>query len=297
MKKYDLIVVGAGPAGLSAAIEAAKRGLHVIVFDENEKPGGQLFKQIHKFFGSREHKAKIRGLNIGTQLLEEAGACGVVVALNSTVMGLYQDKEVVIKTGDAIAHVKGDAVIIATGAAENMVTFPGWTLPGVIGAGAAQTMMNLHGVKPGSRILMLGSGNVGLVVSFQLMQCGCEVAAIVDAAPKVGGYGVHAAKVARTGVPFYLSHTIVKAEGEEKVEGVIISGLSKERRSTLMWIRSVLRSVFPRCPSCSRWPVRLWRIIPNAEDRYRSVIRMGERRCRAFSWQGMCPVSRRLPRP
>ena len=223
MKKYDLIVVGAGPAGLSAAIEAAKRGLHVIVFDENEKPGGQLFKQIHKFFGSREHKAKIRGFNIGTQLLEEAGACGVVVALNSTVMGLYQDKEVVIKTGDAIAHVKGDAVIIATGAAENMVTFPGWTLPGVIGAGAAQTMMNLHGVKPGSRILMLGSGNVGLVVSFQLMQCGCEVAAIVDAAPKVGGYGVHAAKVARTGVPFYLSHTIVKAEGEEKVEGVTIA--------------------------------------------------------------------------
>lgn len=65
MKKYDLVVVGAGPAGLSAAIEAAKRGLRVVVFDENEKPGGQLFKQIHKFFGSREHKAKIRGINIG----------------------------------------------------------------------------------------------------------------------------------------------------------------------------------------------------------------------------------------
>ena len=95
MKKYDLVVVGAGPAGLSAAIEAAKRGLRVVVFDENEKPGGQLFKQIHKFFGSREHKAKIRGFNIGTQLLAEADACGVEVVLNATVMGLYQDKEVV----------------------------------------------------------------------------------------------------------------------------------------------------------------------------------------------------------
>ena len=95
-----------------------------------------------------------------------------------------------------------------------MVTFEGWTLPGVIGAGAAQTMMNLHGVKPGNRILMLGSGNVGLVVSFQLKQCGCDVVALVDAAPRIGGYGVHAAKVARTGVPFYLSHTIVKAEGK-----------------------------------------------------------------------------------
>ena len=230
MKKYDLVIVGAGPAGLSAAIEAAKRGLKVVVFDENEKPGGQLFKQIHKFFGSREHKAKIRGINIGTELLAEADANGVEVVLNATVIGLYQDKEVVVKIGEAIYHYKGNAVIIATGAAENMVTFPGWTLPGVIGAGAAQTMMNLHGVRPGSRVLMLGSGNVGLVVSFQLMQCGCEVVAIVDAAPGVGGYGVHAAKVARTGVPFYLSHTIVKAEGDEKVEKVTIAEVDEHFR-------------------------------------------------------------------
>ncbi len=223
MKRYDLIIVGAGPAGLSAAVEAARRGLAVVVFDENEKPGGQLFKQIHKFFGSKEHRAKIRGFNIGAQLLDEADKAGVEVRLNATVIGLYQDKEIVVKTGEEICHYKGDAVLIATGAAENMVTFPGWTLPGVIGAGAAQTMMNLHGVRPGKRVLMLGSGNVGLVVSFQLLQCGCEVVALVDAAPRVGGYGVHAAKVARTGVPFYLSHTIVAAEGEECVTGVTIA--------------------------------------------------------------------------
>lgn len=223
MKRYDLIVVGAGPSGLSAAIEAAKKGLKVVVFDENEKPGGQLFKQIHKFFGSKEHRAKVRGFVIGQQLLDEAAEAGVSVVLNATVIGLYQDKEVVVKMGEEINHYKADAIVIATGAAENMVTFPGWTLPGVIGAGAAQTMMNLHGVKPGEKILMLGSGNVGLVVSYQLLQCGCEVVALVDAAPRVGGYGVHAAKVARTGVPFYLSHTIVEAEGKEKVTGVTIA--------------------------------------------------------------------------
>lgn len=223
MKRFDLIIVGAGPSGLSAAIEAAKRGLEVVVFDENEKPGGQLFKQIHKFFGSKEHRAKVRGFVIGQQLLDEADAAGVKVVLDATVIGMYQEKEVVVKIGAEIHHFKGDAIIIATGAAENMVTFPGWTLPGVIGAGAAQTMMNLHGVLPGKKVLMLGSGNVGLVVSFQLMQCGCEVVALVDAAPRVGGYGVHAAKVARTGVPFYLSHTIVKAEGEDCVTGVIIA--------------------------------------------------------------------------
>ena len=223
MKRYDLIIVGAGPSGLSAAIEAAKRGLKVVVFDENEKPGGQLFKQIHKFFGSKEHRAKVRGFVIGKQLLDEADEAGVQVVLNATVIGLYQDKEVVVKMGEEITHYKADAIIIATGAAENMVTFPGWTLPGVIGAGAAQTMMNLHGILPGKKVLMLGSGNVGLVVSFQLMQCGCEVVALVDAAPRVGGYGVHAAKVARTGVPFYLSHTIVEAEGETQVTGVTIA--------------------------------------------------------------------------
>ena len=222
LKRYELIIVGAGPSGLSAAIEAAKRGVSVIVFDENAKPGGQLFKQIHKFFGSKEHHAKIRGFRIGEELLAEAAETGVEVVLNATVIGIFGDKEVAVRTGDKVTHYKADTIIVATGAAENMVTFKGWTLPGVIGAGAAQTMMNLHNIKPGSRILMLGSGNVGLVVSYQLLQAGCEVAAIVDAAPRVGGYGVHAAKVARTGVPFYLSHTIKEAEGTDHVTGVTI---------------------------------------------------------------------------
>ena len=202
MERYDLIVIGAGPAGLSAGIEAAKRGMKVMIFDENRKPGGQLFKQIHKFFGSKEHKAKIRGFNIGTELLKEANEAGVQVKLNATVTGLFENKEITVNHDGAVHHYKGDSVIIATG--------------------AAQTMMNLHGIKPGKKILMLGSGNVGLVVSFQLLQAGCQVVALVDAAPRIGGYGVHAAKVARTGVPFYLGYTIKKVEGTEKVEGVTI---------------------------------------------------------------------------
>lgn len=223
VERYDLIVIGAGPAGLSAAIEAAKNGLKPIVFDENAKPGGQLFKQIHKFFGSKEHKAKIRGFRIGDDLLKEAGENGVKVVLNATVMGLYPEKEVTVKIEEEIKHYKGDSILVATGASENMVPFRGWTTPGVIGAGAAQTMMNLHHIKPGNKILMLGSGNVGLVVSYQLLQAGCEVVAVVDAAPRIGGYGVHAAKIARCGVPFYLSNTIVEVTGDGAVSGVIIA--------------------------------------------------------------------------
>ena len=142
MKRYDMIVVGAGPAGLSAAIEAAKKGMRVVVYDENAKPGGQLFKQIHKFFGSKEHKAKIRGFHIGEELLAEAASLGVEVVLNAIVIGIFPEKEVTVKVEDHVIHAKGDTILIATGASENMVTFPGWTLPGVIGAGAAQAIMD-----------------------------------------------------------------------------------------------------------------------------------------------------------
>ena len=88
-KEVEILVIGAGPAGLSAAIEAAKYGAEVLVVDENNKPGGQLFKQIHKFFGSRRHKAGVRGVDIGTELLEEVEKLGVEVMLNTVAYGFY----------------------------------------------------------------------------------------------------------------------------------------------------------------------------------------------------------------
>ncbi len=223
MKRYELIVIGAGPAGLSAAVEAARAGMNVAVFDENSRPGGQLFKQIHKFFGSKEHMAKIRGFKIGEMLLREADEAGVSVFLNATVIGIFPEMKVTVRFGDHVEHFSADNIVVSTGAAENMIVFDGWTKPGVIGAGAAQTLMNLYGVQPGQRVLMLGSGNVGLVVGYQLLQAGCQLVAIVDAAPRIGGYGVHASKLARNGVPFYTSHTVVKAEGGDFVTGAVIA--------------------------------------------------------------------------
>lgn len=228
MKRYNMAVVGAGPAGLSAAIEARKNGMgSVAVFDENARPGGQLFKQIHKFFGSKEHRAKVRGFRIGEELLAEARALGVEVHLNAIVQGIYHPmKRLGVVENDALVNYSADNIVVATGASENFFPFEGWTLPGVMGAGAAQTMMNLNGIRPGEKILMVGSGNVGLVVAFQLLQAGCEVLAVIDAAPRIGGYGVHASKLARTGVPFYTSHTILKATGSGRVTGAVISEVS-----------------------------------------------------------------------
>ena len=162
----DIAVIGAGPAGLSAAYQAAAAGAKVTLIDENKRPGGQLFKQIHKFFGSREHHAGVRGYLIGEELLTQVKESGADVMLDSLVYGLLPDKSVGVIHEGLNYSVKAKKIIIASGAKENYMAFPGSTLPGVMGAGAAQTMINVNRVLPGKRILMVGSGNVGLIVSY-----------------------------------------------------------------------------------------------------------------------------------
>ncbi|MCK4820922.1 FAD-dependent oxidoreductase [bacterium] len=224
MKNFDIAVIGAGPAGLAASIVAAKSGAKVVLIDENAKPGGQLFKQIHKFFGSKAHQAGIRGIDIGYQFLTETKNLGVDVLLESTVWGIF-GKQIAIITAQKQKMICAKIIILATGAQENSLRFPGWTLPGIMTAGAAQTMMHLHRVLPGKRVLMVGSGNVGLIVSYQLLQAGAEVVALLEAAPEIGGYFVHAAKIARAGVPILVSHTIKNAIGEDEVRGAVIVAL------------------------------------------------------------------------
>ncbi len=227
MIEKEVVVIGGGPSGLSVAIEVAKRGAEVLVVDENLRAGGQLFKQIHKFFGSSAHQAGIRGIDIASELLEQARECGVEVWLNSVVVGLFKEKKITIKktladNSEKLEIIQAKKIVIATGASENAVRLKGWTLPGVMGAGAAQTMINVNRVLPGKRILMIGSGNVGLIVSYQLLQAGAEVVGVIEAAPQIGGYGVHAAKIRRAGVPIYISHMIQEARGKKNVEKAVI---------------------------------------------------------------------------
>jgi len=232
LNRWELIVIGSGPSGLTAAIEAAKNKVKVLLIDENIKAGGQLFKQIHKFFGSSAHYSGIRGITIGEYLIKKAEEEGVKVLLNRIVIGLFKDKKVVVKQGldnkgKNIEIFEADKIVIASGASENAIYFPGWTLPGVMSAGAVQTMINVHRVLPGKKILMVGSGNVGLIVSYQLIQAGAEVKAVIEALPKIGGYEVHADKIKRLGVPIYTSHTIVEAKGNLEVEEAVIAKVDK----------------------------------------------------------------------
>jgi thioredoxin reductase/Fe-S-cluster-containing hydrogenase component 2 len=226
----EIAIVGAGPAGLSAACAAAERGAQVTVIDDQAAPGGQLIKQVHKFFGSEAHLAGTRGFKIGEQLLNRAAEVGVNIRLNSSVVGLYDKSSLWVVHDGRMDELQAEKVILAAGATEKTLAFPGWTLPGVMGAGAAQTLMNVHRVLPGRRIVMMGSGNVGLIVAFQLLQAGAEVIAVVEAAPEIGGYWVHAAKLRRAGVPILTSCTVREARGREGVEEVVLVDVDEQWR-------------------------------------------------------------------
>ena len=219
----EVAIVGAGPAGLSAAVETTRLGLETVIVDENQRIGGQLIKQTHMFFGSREHHARIRGIDIPARLQEQIAEQKARFLLGATVIGVFDDRTVAVIRDGEFLHLKAEKVIVATGASENMLAFDNCDLPGVYGAGAVQTLMNVHGIVPGRRVLMVGAGNIGLIVSYQLLQAGVEVVDIIEAAPQIGGYHVHAAKVLRSGVPIHTSHTILRAAGRDKVEGAEVA--------------------------------------------------------------------------
>lgn len=224
MVETQLLVVGGGPAGLAAANAANALGVEVLLVDEGLSLGGQLVKQTHKFFGSREHHAGVRGIDIPKLLLENQAKMKVMT--NTTIIGCYEDGVLSAVTGeDEYFKIRPQKVVFATGASEKFLSFPGNDLPGVYGAGAVQTLMNQYGVIPGKRVLMVGAGNIGVIVSYQLLQAGIPVAAVVEGAPSIGAYLVHASKLARAGVPILTRHTIVEAKGNDAVQSAIIAEL------------------------------------------------------------------------
>jgi len=221
--KTDLLVIGGGPAGLKAALTAAEYGLKVVLVNEHFKLGGQLVKQTHKFFGSKELFGGLRGFQIAEMLTSKIKENRNIRALVQTAAyGIFRDGWIGLASKDKLYRVKADNIIIATGASEQHLAFPGNDLPGVMGAGGAQTLMNEYGILPGEEVLVVGSGNVGLIVSYQLLQAGARVKAILEIMPKIGGWFVHAAKVRRYGIPILTRHTIKEVIGRERVEKAVI---------------------------------------------------------------------------
>ncbi len=224
----EVLIIGGGPAGLSAAVELGKRGVSALLVDDKDRLGGKLVLQTHKFFGSvADSHAGTRGFEIGQILEEELKKYeSVKVWLNSTAVGVFSDQIVGVVKEHSYRLVRPKKLLVATGAREKMITFPGNTLPGVYGAGAFQTLVNRDLVRSSRRVLIVGGGNVGLIAGYHAIQAGIEVVALIEALEQVGGYKVHADKLKRMGVPIYTRHTVVEAHGKERVEKVTIGQLN-----------------------------------------------------------------------
>ena len=221
-----VLIIGGGPAGLSAAIELGRRGIGALVVDDKHRLGGKLVLQTHRFFGSiNAVYAGTRGIDIATRLEQEARALeSVQVWLNSTALAVFSDRKVgVLRDGGDYVLITPQALLVAAGAREKSLAFQGNTLPGVYGAGAFQTLVNRDLVRPAERLFIVGGGNVGLIAGYHALQAGIGVVGLVEALPQCGGYNVHRDKLARMGVPIYTSHTILSANGEESVESVTIA--------------------------------------------------------------------------
>ncbi|MET1160335.1 MAG: FAD-dependent oxidoreductase [Thermoprotei archaeon] len=228
----DALVVGAGPAGLQAALTMAEHGMKVVLVNDHYKLGGQLIKQTHRFFGDKRFYGGIRGFAIAEKLSEKIrNNKNIEVYTQALAYGFFKEGIVgVAVSGNEEKNllVKPRAVVLATGAAERLLAFEGNDIPGVMGAGAAQTLMNEYGVKPGDQAVVIGSGNVGLIVSYQLLQAGVKVLAIAEILPHIGGWFVHAAKVRRLGIPILTRHTILRAIGKDVVEKAVLVSVDEK---------------------------------------------------------------------
>jgi sarcosine oxidase, subunit alpha len=224
--RVECLIIGGGPAGLSAAVELGKCGVQTLLVDDKHSLGGKLVLQTHRFFGSIEAcYAGVRGIDIGQRLAEEVARCpSVTTWTNSIALAVFSDQKVgILRESRDYVLIEPKVLLVAAGAREKSLTFRGNTLPGVYGAGAFQTLVNRDTVRAAEKLFIIGGGNVGLIAGYHALQAGISVVGLVEALPECGGYKVHKDKLVRMGVPIYTSHTVVSANGEGAVESVTIA--------------------------------------------------------------------------
>lgn len=223
--KTDVLIIGGGPSGLSAAIQLGQNNIKTLLIDDKSDLGGKLVLQTHKFFGSVEDShAGTRGIDIGRKLADAVGTYpSVDIWINSTALFVFKDKKVGILKDGVYKIVEPKVILNAAGAREKYLRFSGNTLAGIYGAGAFQTLVNRDLVKSSQRLFIIGGGNVGLIAGYHALQAGIEVVGLVEAMKECGGYKVHADKLKRLGVPIYTRHTILSANGEETVSSITIA--------------------------------------------------------------------------
>ncbi len=234
-RNVDVAVIGGGPAGLGAAIKARECGADkVLLIERAEELGGVLPQCIHNGFGLHYFKEELSGPAYAYKMIEKLNTSGVEVMLKTMVIDLTEEKKITAVNEQGIMEIDAKAVILCMGCRERprgAIRIPGDRPAGVFTAGAAQRMINIEGHLPGKKILILGSGDIGMIMARRMTLEGAEVKAVVELMPFIGGLIRNEIQCLRDfDIPVYVSHTITSIKGKDRIESITIAEIDSKRK-------------------------------------------------------------------
>ena len=234
-RSVDILIIGAGPAGLAAAIAAKEKGIDSLLIVEREKdPGGILRQCIHNGFGLHRFKEELTGPEYAQRDIDRAAELQIPIECSTTVLTVSPDRVVTCVSAEkGFQVIRAGAVVLAMGCRERprgALCTPGARGAGIYSAGTAQRFVNLEGYMPGRRVVILGSGDIGLIMARRMTLQGAKVLACVEIMPYSSGLNRNIVQCLHDyGIPLYLSHTVTEIRGRERVEGVTVSEVDSRR--------------------------------------------------------------------